>query len=108
MARAPRQRTRSRRTDRRPWLVRGVLLAFALMVPGCAQRGASVQGQKVHALYVLIALMAAPVFIAVEGLLIWSLVRFRRRANDTSLPPQTSGSTRALVVFFVIPAVIVA
>jgi cytochrome c oxidase subunit 2 len=81
---------------------------LALLGSGCAQKGATVQGQKVHGLYVVIALMAAPVFFGVEGVLIWSLVRFRKRAGDPALGPQTGGSTRALVVFFVIPAVIVA
>jgi cytochrome c oxidase subunit 2 len=85
-----------------------ITLGLALLCSGCAQSGATVQGQKVHGLYVVIALMAAPVFFAVEGVLIWSVIRFRKRAGDPALGPQTSGSTRALVVFFVIPAVIVA
>jgi cytochrome c oxidase subunit 2 len=87
---------------------KALILGLAILGSGCAQSGATVQGQKVHGLYVVIALMAAPVFFAVEGVLIWSLVRFRRRADDPALGPQTTGSTRALVVFFVIPAVIVA
>jgi cytochrome c oxidase subunit 2 len=81
---------------------------LALVGAGCAQQGATVQGEKVHALYVTIAIMAAPVFVAVEALLIWSVVRFRKRGQDTSLGPQTLGSNRTLVVFFVIPAIIVA
>ena len=51
-------------------------------------------------------LLAAPVFLVVEGLLIWSVVRYRKR--DSSAPPQTVGGNRALGVFFAIPAVIVA
>jgi len=84
------------------------VVLLALVGAGCAQQGATVQGEKVHALYVTIAIMAAPVFVAVEALLIWSVVRFRRRAHDTSPGPQTLGSNRALVIFFVIPAIIVA
>jgi len=84
------------------------VLLFALIGAGCAQQGATVQGEKVHTLYVTIAIMAAPVFVGVEALLIWSVVRFRRRARDTSLGPQIFGSNRALVIFFVIPAIIVA
>jgi cytochrome c oxidase subunit 2 len=82
-----------------PWLMLGT---------GCAQSGASVQGQKIHGLYVVIAIMAAPVFVGVEGLLIWSLVRFRRRQGDDVVGPQAHGTTRALVIFFVVPAVLVA
>jgi cytochrome c oxidase subunit 2 len=51
-------------------------------------------------------LLAAPVFLVVEGLLIWSIVRFRKR--DTAAPPQTVGGNRSLGVFFAIPAIIVA
>ena len=51
-------------------------------------------------------LLAAPVFLVVEGLIIWSVVRYRKR--DTAPAPQTVGGNRALGVFFLIPAVIVA
>src|SRR5438132_13464792 len=51
-------------------------------------------------------LLAAPVFVAVEATLIWSVVRYRRR--DASPAAQTVGGNRSLAVFFAIPAVIVA
>jgi cytochrome c oxidase subunit 2 len=73
---------------------------------GCAKEGISPQGRDVHQLYVVIMLLAAPVFLIVEGLLIWSIVRYRRR--DDAAPPQTVGGNRSLGVFFVIPAIIVA
>ncbi len=50
--------------------------------------------------------LAVPVFLAVEGLLIWCVVRYRKR--DDEAPPQSVGGTRSLAVFFVIPALIVA
>lgn len=84
------------------------VLPLSLLGTACAQAGATVQGEKVHGLYVVIAIMAAPVFIGVEGLLLWSLFRFRKRRGDDAVGPQTSGTTRALVVFFVVPSVIVA
>jgi cytochrome c oxidase subunit 2 len=83
-------------------------LLLALFSTGCAQAGATVQGEKVHGLYVVIAIMAAPIFIGVEGLLLWSVFRFRKRQRDGGLGPQTFGTTRALVIFFAIPSVIVA
>ena len=61
-----------------------------------------------HTLYVIISIMAAPVFVAVEGLLLWSVWQFRKRAQDPALGPQTQGSRRALVTFFAVPTVIVA
>src|SRR5205823_5575595 len=54
----------------------------------------------------VIMLLAAPVFLLVEGLLIWNVVRYRKR--DDASPPQTTGGNRSLGVFFAIPAVIVA
>ncbi len=84
------------------------MLLFALLGTGCAQSGATVQGRNVHGLYVIIAIMAAPVFIGVEGLLLWSVWRFRKRGQEEAVGPQTFGSSRTLVIFFVVPAVIVA
>ena len=39
-------------------------------------------------------LLAAPVFLLVEGLLIWNVVRYRKR--DDASPPQITGSTTLL------------
>src|SRR2546426_6438227 len=106
MARASRQVTR--RWVRRPgkgshWALPAGLLLLALIGTGCAQSGATVQGRDVHGLYVIIAIMAAPVFIGVEGLLLWSVWRFRKREREDALGPQTFGSSRTLVIFFVVP-----
>jgi cytochrome c oxidase subunit 2 len=92
----------------RRWRLPAAVLVCVVFGTGCAQAGATVQGERVHRLYVTIALMAAPVFVAVEGLLIWSLVRFRQGRRDHALGPQMFGSNRTLVLFFLIPAVIVA
>src|SRR5512132_1557193 len=56
-------------------------LAGALLA-GCAKQGATVQGQQIHDHYVLIIILAAPVFIGVEGALLWCVVRYRRRWSD--------------------------
>jgi cytochrome c oxidase subunit 2 len=84
-------------------------LGFApllLLLTNCAKQGISPQGQDVHQLYVIILILAAPVFIAVEAALIWCIVRYRKRSDEPA--PQTVGGSRSLGVFFVIPAVIVA
>ena len=94
------------RAERRPRVLRYLAGASFLLLSGCAKEGISPQGQDVHQLYIVIMLLAAPVFLVVEGLLIWSVVRYRKR--DTAAPPQTVGGNRALGVFFAIPAVIVA
>jgi cytochrome c oxidase subunit 2 len=72
---------------------------------GCAKAGVTDQAQQVHTLYVAIATIAAPVFIVVEGLLVFFVFRYRKRDDDA--PPQRVGSTRTLGIFFLIPLVIV-
>ena len=83
-------------------------LAGALLA-GCAKQGATVQGQEIHDLYVLVIILAAPVFVGVEGALLWCVLRYRRRqAGDDRPVPQWVGGPRSLGVFFAIPTVIVA
>src|SRR5438309_1316181 len=53
--------------------------AAALLLSGCTYKGATVQGQQIHTLYGIIFALAALVFILVEGLLVWSIVRYRMR-----------------------------
>src|SRR5438067_11440029 len=80
--------------------------ACAVLLSGCAQAGATEQGQEIHDLYGIIFVLAAFVFVLVEGLLLWSVIRYRRR--DDAPVPQTFGSNRALVAFFAFGVVIVA
>jgi cytochrome c oxidase subunit 2 len=90
----------------RAGLARLGLAPLSLLLTNCAKQGISPQGQDVHQLYVIILILAAPVFIAVEAALIWCIVRYRKRSDEPA--PQTVGGSRSLGVFFVIPAVIVA
>jgi cytochrome c oxidase subunit 2 len=78
---------------------------FALLLSGCAKEGISPQGQDVHRLFVIIMIIAAPVFLGVEAMLLWCVFRYRKRDDEPT--PQTVGSTRTLGVFFVIPALII-
>jgi cytochrome c oxidase subunit II len=83
-------------------------LAGALLA-GCAKQGATVQGQQIHDHYVLIIILAAPVFVGVEGALLWCVLRYRRRRGSDDRPvPQGAGGPRSLTVFFAIPTVLVA
>ena len=90
----------------RAGLARLGLAPLLLLLTNCAKQGISPQGQDVHQLYVIILILAAPVFVAVEAALIWCVVRYRKRSDEPA--PQTVGGSRSLGVFFVIPAVIVA
>jgi cytochrome c oxidase subunit 2 len=85
-----------------------VAAALPLLLAGCAQQGATTQGQDTHDLYVVIAVLAVPVFVGVEGFLLWSIVRYRRRGRAAGLAPQDFGSGRWIALFFAIPTVIVA
>jgi len=80
--------------------------ALGLLLSGCAQAGATEQGKQIHDLFVIITLIAAPVFVVVELLLLFFVFRYRKRDDEPA--PQRFGSTRSLVVFFLIPTVIVA
>ncbi|MEA2508355.1 MAG: cytochrome c oxidase subunit [Actinomycetota bacterium] len=83
-----------------------VVGALPLLFTGCALHGVTTQGQAVDTLYNTIFSLAAPVFVIVEVLLLFLVFRFRKR--DDREPPQTQGSNRALIIFFIIPAIIVA
>jgi cytochrome c oxidase subunit II len=89
---------------RRVRLIAGSGLLITLT--SCAQAGATEQGQKVHSLYNVILMLAAPVFVIVEALLLWFIIRGRRSGPED--PPQSFGTRRALIIFFLIPTLIVA
>jgi cytochrome c oxidase subunit 2 len=99
------------RAARRPrtagWTRRRLLLTapFLILLSGCAAVPATEQGGDVHSLYRTIFLLAAPVVVIVEGFLLWMLWRYRRHTDEE--PPQSFGTRRALVIFFLIPTVIV-
>ena len=66
------------------------------------------RGAEIRNLYDIIFGIAAVIFFIVEGLIIWSVVRYRRRPTDVDLPPQTHGNAIAEVVWTVVPTLIVA
>jgi cytochrome c oxidase subunit II len=74
----------------------------------CTEQPATTQAQDVQRLFYIILGLAAFVFVVVEGLLLWSVVRYRRRPGDDEEPPQRHGSTRMIIGFFAFGAIIVA
>jgi cytochrome c oxidase subunit II len=66
------------------------------------------QGAKIRDLYDIVFLIAAAIFFLVEGLIVWTVVRYRRRPEDIELPPQTHGNAIAEIVWTVVPTIIVA
>ena len=115
----------TRRTGARPTrhqAVRSIALATAvvgLLAAGCTVVNApggdpsffpptavSEQGQETANIYAIVFWIAAAVFLLVEGILIWSVLRYRRR-NDDALPKQTHGNLFAELLWTAVPAVIV-
>jgi cytochrome c oxidase subunit 2 len=68
---------------------------------------ASAQGHAINDLYTIVFIIAAIIFFIVEGLIVWTVFRYRRRPGDDELPPQTHGHNLAEVVWTVIPTIIV-
>lgn len=66
------------------------------------------RGESIRELYTIVFLIAVVIFFVVEGLIIWTVIRYRRRPADGSLPPQTHGNNIAEIVWTVVPTLIVA
>jgi cytochrome c oxidase subunit II len=65
------------------------------------------QGAKIRDLYTMVFLIAVAIFVVVEALIIWSVVRYRRKPGDDTLPPQTHGNNIAEFVWTIVPTLIV-
>ncbi len=93
----------------------GALAGLAtLAVAGCSAApnglmppdAATSQGQQIHNLYTLVFVVAVIIFVIVEGLIIWSVIRYRRRSDE--LPPQIHGNNTLEIIWTAIPMAIVA
>jgi cytochrome c oxidase subunit II len=103
---SPASRSTSR-SSRIPRLRAAATALVALtMLPGCVMQGATSKATEVHDLFWLISWLALPVFVAVEGFLLWCAFRYRKR--DDSPAPQRTGRKGVLISFFAIGLVIVA
>ncbi|HLO35103.1 MAG TPA: cytochrome c oxidase subunit II, partial [Candidatus Deferrimicrobium sp.] len=67
----------------------------------------SVEGQEIRGLYDVVFGIAVVIFLIVEGLIVWTVLRYRRKPGDDTLPPQTHGNNLAEVIWTVIPTAIV-
>lgn len=106
---------------RSPRLRLAVILGFGLLVlAGCAQAtndnpipgffpppAATVQGDDTSGLYDLVFWIVAVIFVLVEGLIIYSIFRYRRKKGDTELPKQTHGNFALELTWTVIPIILV-
>jgi hypothetical protein len=65
------------------------------------------QGNEAAGLYLPVFLIAAAIFVLVEGILIVAALRFRRKSSDSELPTQTHGHNGLELIWTAVPALIV-
>ena len=65
------------------------------------------EGAQIRDLYTIVFLIAVAIFVLVEGLIIWSVIRYRRKPGDDALPAQTHGNNVAELVWTIVPTLIV-
>jgi cytochrome c oxidase subunit II len=65
------------------------------------------EAHAIDELYNIVFAIAVAVFVAVEGLIVWSIFRYRRRPEDVDLPPQTHGNNLVEAIWTIIPTIIV-
>jgi cytochrome c oxidase subunit 2 len=65
------------------------------------------EGVAIKELYDVVFYIAAVIFFVVEGLIVWTVIRYRRKPGDNELPPQTHGNNLVEVIWTAIPLVIV-
>ncbi len=65
------------------------------------------QGAQIRDLYTIVFVIGAAIFLLVEGLIIWTVIRYRRKPGDDTLPAQTHGNNVAELIWTVVPTLIV-
>lgn len=92
----------------------GLLSLFFLLLLACAPdakqstfgTAGPVAEQQLLLFNVLLWVMVI-VFILVEGVLIYAIIKFRRRPGQDELPPQTHGHTALEITWTVIPTILI-
>lgn len=112
--RSSNRRARSGVPPTRRTLVRtGLLASLVVLLAGCSgpQSVLDPRGEyaaKPDDLFMLTFWIAVAVFVLVQGLIIYTAVKYRARPGDDTLPVQTHGNTRLEILWTVIPALILA
>ena len=71
------------------------------------QRRRASRASTIRDLYDIVFGIAVVIFFVVEGLIIWTVIRYRRKPGDDELPPQTHGNNLAEIIWTLVPTVIV-
>lgn len=83
----------------------GVLLSQ--LTPILFPPQASAESEQVDGLFRLLLLIGGTIFLLVEGLLVFAIIRYRAKPGDTSDGPNTHGNMTLEIIWTVIPAIIV-
>jgi cytochrome c oxidase subunit 2 len=65
------------------------------------------RAKATRGLYDIVFLIGAAIFVIVEAMIVYTVFRYRRKAGDESLPPQTHGNNLVEVIWTAIPTAIV-
>lgn len=93
----------------------GALVALMLLASGCAANApqdtldpAGPYAEKIDNLFIPVVWVAVVVFILVEGLIVFAVVRWRRRddSDDDEMPVQLHGSTKLEIGWTILPALV--
>jgi cytochrome c oxidase subunit 2 len=94
-------------------LIATLMLAAAAILAGCAAAApstfapASINASQIRNLTITVYLIAAGVFLIVEGALVFAAIRFRQRPNKT-LPRQIEGNRTLELAWTAAPAIVLA
>ncbi len=96
------------------WIIAGGLaiilggLLLSTLTPQLFPAQASVQAQQTDGLFRFMLAIGGAIFLLVNGVLLFSVIRFRAKKGDISDGPPIQGNTTLEFVWTVIPAIIVA
>jgi cytochrome c oxidase subunit 2 len=98
---------------RRRLITTGLLLGATVLLTACSGEQTMLDPQgpfasKPNDLFRVVFWIAVFVFVLVQGLIVFTAIRFRRKRDDDALPVQTHGNTRLEIFWTVIPALILA
>ncbi len=91
-----------------------LMIAISLLLAGCVGSptpnflapNSMVSAQEAQLFYIILY-MGLGVFVLVEGLLIYNILRFRRHSGDNLLPQQKYGNNKLEVIWTAIPILLV-
>jgi cytochrome c oxidase subunit II len=66
------------------------------------------RAREIDGLYTFVFVIAVAIFVLVEGLIIYAVIRYGRKPTDTELPPQVRGNNFLEIFWTVVPTIIVA